>query len=170
MPSLLKRMDLLNLTPEYLSKVLELVKRREALEVELAEVHRQLLRLQSGSVIRGQHGEGVQLTSFAGGTIGPKSKRYLRERIVALLKAAGEEGVAVLDLASALGMPSKNLHVWFVTTGKKEPKIKRIARGRYAWLEGSTEPAESASNEQSDAGAVEATSAGEGEPPVPPAY
>jgi transposase-like protein len=48
------------------------------------------------------------------------------------LKAAGKDGVRVADLAKKFSMKPRNLFVWFSTTAKKFPAIKKIAPGHYS--------------------------------------
>ncbi len=55
----------------------------------------------------------------------------LREKIVAALRQAGSSGVRIRDLAKDLGVPNRNLQVWFATTGKKTPGVKKIAPGTF---------------------------------------
>jgi len=55
----------------------------------------------------------------------------LREKIVAALRQAGSSGVRIKDLAKNLNVPNRNLQVWFATTGKKTPGVKKIAPGTF---------------------------------------
>jgi hypothetical protein len=55
----------------------------------------------------------------------------LREKILAALKQAGSSGVRIKDLAKNLNVPNRNLQVWFATTGKKTPGVKKIAPGTF---------------------------------------
>jgi hypothetical protein len=43
----------------------------------------------------------------------------------------GDAGVKVADLAKTLKVKGTNLHVWFATTGKKNPGIKKAGKGHY---------------------------------------
>ena len=43
----------------------------------------------------------------------------LKDRILALLDAAGPEGIRVKDISEKLGVKATNISVWFSTTGKK---------------------------------------------------
>jgi transposase-like protein len=69
----------------------------------------------------------------------PKTKRKgagnqrgeLAARIQASLKAAGPDGVRVGDLAKQYGMDSRNLFVWFSTTGKNFKEITKVGPGHY---------------------------------------
>ncbi len=65
---------------------------------------------------------------------GRAERGALTEAIVDLIKGAGKAGIAVKDVAEALGIKYANASVWFGSTGKKAKGIKRIARGTYAWV------------------------------------
>ena len=54
----------------------------------------------------------------------------LKDRILALLDAAGPEGLRVKDISAKLGVKSTNVSVWFSTTGKK--LTIKIEPGRFA--------------------------------------
>ena len=55
----------------------------------------------------------------------------LKGKVIAALEAAGETGVKVTDLAKTLKVKGTSLHVWFATTGKKTPGIKKVGKGHY---------------------------------------
>jgi hypothetical protein len=67
----------------------------------------------------------------------PKTKKggtprgYLLDGVVATLAAAGPEGASIKEIAAKLGVGYKNIAVWFATTGRKNPSIKKIAPARY---------------------------------------
>ena len=54
----------------------------------------------------------------------------LKEKILALLEAAGDEGLRVKDIAAKLDSKPANISVWFSTTGKK--LATKVEPGRYA--------------------------------------
>lgn len=56
----------------------------------------------------------------------------LKSSILAILKAAGPEGIAVKDVAAKLKAKPQNIHVWFSSTGKKVPGLVRVSEGRYS--------------------------------------
>jgi hypothetical protein len=63
---------------------------------------------------------------------GKGSKRgQLSENILKSLEAAGEKGLTIKDLAAKTGAKYRNVAVWFVTTGKNYPKIKKIAPAHF---------------------------------------
>lgn len=65
-------------------------------------------------------------------TTRPLSRRgELASRIVAALKEAGHAGVTVRDLAAKLGVKVKNLFIWFATTARKNPNIKKVGEAHY---------------------------------------
>lgn len=55
----------------------------------------------------------------------------LSENILKSLEAAGEKGLTIKDLAAKTGAKYRNIAVWFVTTGKNFPKIKKIAPAHF---------------------------------------
>ena len=59
------------------------------------------------------------------------SRGALGAKVLEALEAAGEAGVKVVDLAKSLKVKGTNLHVWFATTGKKNPAIKKAGQGHY---------------------------------------
>ena len=50
----------------------------------------------------------------------------LKARILAILRAAGDEGVAVKELSSKLGVTQQDISVWFSSTGKKIGVVKKV--------------------------------------------
>ena len=54
----------------------------------------------------------------------------LKEKILALLEAAGSEGLKVKAIAAKLNAKPGNISVWFSTTGKK--LVTKVEPGRYA--------------------------------------
>ena len=64
-----------------------------------------------------------------------KNPRPKRGEITSLinqsLELAGQNGISVQELASRIGANYRNVHVWFSSTGKKNPLIEKIGRGRY---------------------------------------
>jgi len=61
------------------------------------------------------------------------SKRgQVSANILAELKTAGSSGITVSDLAKKLGSSYKNVYIWFATTGKKQPGLKKIAPATYS--------------------------------------
>jgi hypothetical protein len=59
----------------------------------------------------------------------------LKGRIIRALRAAGDKGVTVKDLAGKLGKSYGNISVWFHTTGKRVKEIKKVAPGKFVWAD-----------------------------------
>ena len=59
----------------------------------------------------------------------------LKGRIIRALRASGDKGVTVKDLAGKLGKSYGNISVWFHTTGKRIKEIKKVAPGKFAWAD-----------------------------------
>jgi len=59
----------------------------------------------------------------------------LKGRIIRALRAAGDKGVTVKDLAGKLGKSYGNISVWFHTTGKGVKGIEKVAPGKFAWAD-----------------------------------
>lgn len=55
----------------------------------------------------------------------------LSDSIVQALEAAGDKGLKIKDLSDKIGANYRNVSVWFVTTGKNYPKIKKVAPAHY---------------------------------------
>jgi hypothetical protein len=58
----------------------------------------------------------------------------VKDAVITQLKAAGKEGVSVVDLANTIGTKTQNLYTWFNQTGKKIPQIKKVGRGSYRYV------------------------------------
>lgn len=70
----------------------------------------------------------------AGGRKGKGSgarRGELSENIIKALEAAGDKGLKIKDLAEEVGANYRNVSVWFVTTGKNYPKVKKVAPAHY---------------------------------------
>jgi hypothetical protein len=55
----------------------------------------------------------------------------LTAKILAALKVAGSGGITVADLSDKLGAKYKNIYIWFATTGKKNPNVKKLGPAKY---------------------------------------
>jgi len=64
-----------------------------------------------------------------GGSRAPRGE--VSTKIIAALQGSSANGVTIKDLSSKLGMPYRNLQVWFATTGKKHKGIKKVAPATY---------------------------------------
>ncbi len=55
----------------------------------------------------------------------------LMSAILGALEKAGAQGMTVREISEKVGVPYKNVYIWFVTTGKKNNSIQRIAPATY---------------------------------------
>jgi hypothetical protein len=147
-------MDFSNISLAALKKALPLVEKRESILAELRKVEAALAGFGGalpaealrGSVLKKKvaAAESAPAKPAAAPERKPAStstgssrvkRGGLGERVISILKAAGAGGVAVSDIASALAVPAANLHVWFSTTGRKNPAVQKADRGVYVWKE-----------------------------------
>ncbi len=64
-----------------------------------------------------------------------RSKRGEVTRLIMQnLDSAGDNGITVQELAGRIGANYRNVHVWFSSTGKKNPLIQKMNRGKYRLL------------------------------------
>jgi len=145
-------MSLATLSTANLNNLIALVKKREALQIELTNIEEQIQaavnpdasasapKATSGRKARGRKKAVVE--KAAAPAVKPakpakaakKGKRgALKEAILEELKAAGSKGVAVKDLSATLGVKNQNLHVWFATTGKTVKGLKKTGTGTWAY-------------------------------------
>ena len=57
-----------------------------------------------------------------------------RDSVVALVKATGQRGITVAEVAAKLGAKPRRIFDWFKSTGKGVKEIKKVGRARYGWL------------------------------------
>jgi hypothetical protein len=69
----------------------------------------------------------VKATGSAGGS----RRGELRDKILSQLKSAGSGGITIKELSSKIGANYRNLQVWFATTAKNIPGIKKLAPATY---------------------------------------
>jgi len=62
---------------------------------------------------------------------GKSVRGQLKQQILDALKKAGSKGITVKELADDLKANYKNIYIWFVTTGKKIPGIKKVGPAQY---------------------------------------
>jgi len=86
-----------------------------------------------GKVKRGKSAKPIKAaTKKTKGKARGNARGALAAKIVATLQAAGPSGMTVKDLSTKLNTGYRNLLVWFVTTGKGYPAIKKIAPATYS--------------------------------------
>ena len=149
-------MSLNNITSSQLRSLIPIVERKERLQEELAEIESKLsiylspapvrrdlrptpkprrLRVSKTFEVRApeprvQKGK-LKPEPVSRGLKG--KKRALKDLILIALKKAGHEGLAVKELAAALGAKSNRLHVWFSTTGKNVEGLTKVGPGRWTY-------------------------------------
>jgi hypothetical protein len=154
-------MSLNNITSSELRKLLLIVERKESLQEELAEIESTLsaylspepttpaapgprrtrksraVRVSKPLEVKAPKPKVRQAESKpAPLSRGPKSgqrRGALKDSILAALQKAGREGLAVKDLAAALGVKSQNIHVWFSSTGRKVKGVTKVGAGRWKY-------------------------------------
>lgn len=127
-------MEFKHITSQSLRRLLSLTEKKEQLIKGIQDVENEIAKTISGaaaSVVKAV--ESVTPDK-------PKARRSrkpkavknggLKDRILALLDAAGDQGLRVKEIAEKLGSKSGNISVWFSTTGKK--LATKLEPGRYA--------------------------------------
>jgi len=150
-----------NITSSELRKLISIVERKESLQEELAEIESTLSAYLSPEpttpaapgLRRTRKSRAVRVSKPLEGKApkskvrqaeskpaplsrGPKSgqrRGALKDSILAALQKAGREGLAVKDLAAALGVKSQNIHVWFSSTGRKVKGVTKVGAGRWKY-------------------------------------
>jgi hypothetical protein len=130
-------MSLANLTSDQLSHLVELIKRKEQLQADLARIDAELQSLESGSPLPKKRGRKPGRPSLsATGTAPTKRKKRskrLKDSLLKELEAAGSAGMTVNDLSAKLNVKPGNVFSWFYTTGKKIKGIKKVGEAKYSY-------------------------------------
>ena len=154
-------MSLNNITSSELRKLIPIVERKESVQEELAEIESELsaylspepttpatrgprttrksraVRVSKPFEVKAPKPKVRQAESKSAPlSRGPKSgqrRGALKDSILAALQKAGGEGLAVQDLAAALGVKSQNIHVWFSSTGRKVKGVTKVGAGRWKY-------------------------------------
>jgi len=79
---------------------------------------------------KGKPGRPPKAKAAATGKGGSK-RGELRDKILGQLKSAGSSGITIKELSSKIGANYRNLQVWFATTAKNIPGIKKLAPATY---------------------------------------
>lgn len=133
-------MNIPNLTSSHLQLLLDLTRKKEAIAADLKQLEEKI------AVLFGNHETQPETTTKRKGrppgkkpkSAQPKKSKTraprgtLKEKVLAVLKAAGAAGLAVRDVAEQIGAKKAAVNVWFYTTGKKVAGLKKIAPGRFA--------------------------------------
>ena len=150
-------MDIKHITSDSLRRLLSLTDKKAQLIKAVSEVEDQIAKaLKGAATATVEVAEAV--TPFKPAKKGKKAKKTkgtkpggLKERILALLEAAGDEGIRVKDIAEKLASKPGNIAVWFSTTGKAI--TTKVAPGRFARkgagkVSASTKPAHKAAKKR----------------------
>lgn len=140
-------MDISLITSQSLLHLLSLTEKKEELLQILEQIDAEILRTLKGGVsvevleIKSAPAPAAPsqkpVVTLKAPTKSAKAKKAktgksggLKEKILALLEAAGDEGLRVKDIAAKLDSKPANISVWFSTTGKK--LATKVEPGRYA--------------------------------------
>jgi hypothetical protein len=130
-------MSLANLTSDQLSHLVELIKRKEQLQADLARIDAEMQSLESGSPLPKKRGRKPGRPSLsAAGTAPTKRKKRskrLKDSLLKELEATGSAGMTVNDLSAKLNVKPGNVFSWFYTTGKKIKGIKKVGEAKYSY-------------------------------------
>ncbi len=130
-------MNIETFTSASMEELVALAKRREDLLEKVKAVEIDITRLFGGGAPRRTGRKGrppkAAYTPQKRGRKGNRGQKpgALKERILDVLEHAGENGITVADIASKLGVPKANVHVWFSTTGKRLGEVRKIEPGRF---------------------------------------
>jgi hypothetical protein len=127
-------MSLANLTSDQLSHLVELIKRKEQLQADLARIDAELQSLESGSPLPKKRGRKPGRPSLsAAPTKRKKRSKRLKDSLLKELEAAGSGGLTVKELSAKLKVKPGNVFSWFYTTGKKIKGIKKVGEAKYSY-------------------------------------
>ena len=142
-------MNITNISSNALKNLIKLTQRKEGLLREIEKIESQLASLITGKPARttgkrrgrpAKTKKASRPAKAAKATKGRSSAKraprgQIKKKILTALKAAGEAGMKVTDLSKKIGVKNANVHVWFSSTGKKLPEIKRVGKGHFKLVE-----------------------------------
>ncbi len=129
-------MEIKHITSQSLRRLLSLTEKKEQLIKGIQDVENEIAKTLKGAAATVVKAVESVTPSKPRPAKGRKSKSKskknggLKERILDLLDAAGDQGLRVKEIAEKLGAKSGNISVWFSTTGKK--LATKVEPGRYA--------------------------------------
>jgi hypothetical protein len=129
-------MSLADLTSDQISQLVELIKRKEQLDAELARIHAELQSLESGSSLPKKRGRKPGRPSLSSTRTAPTKKKRskrLKDGLLKELERAGSGGLTVKELSAKLKVKPGNVFSWFYTTGKKIKGIKKVGEAKYSY-------------------------------------
>ena len=80
------------------------------------------------------HGRALNETTVKSSRRSRSKRGEVTRLIMQNLDSAGDNGITVQELAGRIGANYRNVHVWFSSTGKKNPLIQKMNRGKYRLL------------------------------------
>jgi hypothetical protein len=113
-----------DLSSTQLSRLVQLIKQKEELQLRIAGINGQLTALETGGTARPKK---------AGGGRRAARRKKTSDLILAHLTKAGKAGSSVKELAAATGAKVASIAVWLYTAGKKVKGLRKVARGRFAY-------------------------------------
>lgn len=135
-------MNIKDLTSTHFKNAIALIEKREALQTELAALDSKLASLFDGTASTATAPRRGRPKSAKAESSAPKTRKTrkgkhgsVKELILGELKAAGESGLGVQEIASRLRKSVGHIHAWFGSTGKKISGLKKIGRGTYRYAE-----------------------------------
>jgi hypothetical protein len=127
-----------SLNSSTLCGLIKLTERKESLVLEIAKIDAQLSSLILGKTapVEKRRGRPMKKATIAPKKLGDSpTKRTprgaLKKKILTSLRVAGNAGLKVPELSKKIGVKNQNIHVWFSSTGKNLPEIKRVGKGHF---------------------------------------
>ena len=140
-------MSLSSFTSASLKTLSKLVDKKDSLVAEIKKIESEIASVLTGKPAKptktsgkrrgrpakkGAAGKKVVTAKKAPKAVKKRAARgSIGEKVLKALESAGDAGVKVTELAKTLNVKGTNLHVWFATTGKKNPAIKKAGKGHY---------------------------------------
>lgn len=140
-------MDYKHITSDTLRRLLELTEKKDQLIKAVEVVENEIAKAISGAAttavdvaeaVTPFKPKAVKTPKAGKASKAPKKAKRsgtgrsgaLKDRILAVLEAAGSQGMRVKEIAEALGVKAGNVSVWFSTTGKNI--TNKLQPGRYS--------------------------------------
>jgi len=123
-------MDIKHITSDSLRRLLSLTTKKEQLIKAVSDVENEIAHALKGAATTAVEVAEAVTPFKAKKKSKGSNPGSLKDRILALLEAAGDEGVRVKDIAEKLAAKPGNIAVWFSTTGKAI--TKKVSPGRFA--------------------------------------
>lgn len=131
-------MNISELTVDQLKQATILIDKRERLRAELRQIDERIadifnmeLSEDQETLIRPQ----LSKSQLRGNQERLATKRgQLKEKILAALKEAGEEGLTIKELSDKIETEGSNFYAWFGSTGKKIRGLEKVGPAKYRWM------------------------------------